>query len=64
MSEHRCETCVHWREEVGRWGCHRCGVQEHATGPLDRCAEYEPAVPFTDDVTGSDAELDALVRGE
>jgi len=62
MSECCCQTCCHWKEPVRRWGCHKCEVQEHATGPLDRCDEYEADVPFAD-AMGSDAELDAKEAG-
>ena len=59
MSERRCETCEHWRPPVS--GCARwCVALHHHTGPADRCDHYDESdVPFADDATGSDAELDA-----
>ena len=62
--EHQCEMCGHWQSPVRHW-TRWCVVLRHYTGPADRCDHYcEADVPLTDDVTGSDAELDALVRGE
>ena len=65
MSDERwCETCAQWQPPVH--GCMRmCIVFCRLTGPADRCEDYcEADVPFTDDAVGSDAELQALVRGE
>ena len=61
-TDERCEFCAYWRTPVGR-GRNICVLRHRVMGAFGGCDRYEPDVPFTDDTTGSDAELAALVRG-
>ena len=62
MSERCCKKCAHW-ELRPPYTTYRCLLFFAHTEADDTCDHYEAEAPFADDQVGSDAELDALVRG-